>query len=184
VVGSGRQAWTQLWALAAVRVFDEVRVFSPSPERREGFRARASAELPIRRVSAVESAAEAVRGADVIVLATRSATPVVAAEDVGEGAHVITVGPKTRDAHELPFELVERAAVVTCDAPEQARGYGGEFVTGTRELTHLGAVICGEAPGRGAADDLTLHCSVGLAGSEVVLAERLWRARASAGRPS
>ena len=179
VIGSGRQAWTQLWALAAVRRLSGVRVFSRSPESRAAFAARAEAELGGVRVRAVDSAGEAVRGADVIVLATRSATPVISAQDVGEGAHVITVGPKTRDAHELPLELVERAAVLTCDAPDQARGYGGEFVTGTRELTDLGAVLCGEAPGRGTPEELTLHCSVGLAGSEVVFAERLWRAQAA-----
>jgi ornithine cyclodeaminase/alanine dehydrogenase-like protein (mu-crystallin family) len=179
VIGSGRQAWTQLWALAAVRPLDDVRVFSRSPESRAAFAERAEADLGVVRARAVDSAAEAVRGADMIVLATRSATPVILAEDVGEGTHVITVGPKTRDAHELPLGLVERASVVTCDAPEQARGDGSEFVTGSRELTHLGAVLSGEAPGRGTPEELTLHCSVGLAGSEVLFAERLWRAQAT-----
>ncbi|MEU4665909.1 hypothetical protein AB0F83_29610 [Micromonospora chalcea] len=40
VVGSGRQAWTQVWAAAAVRPLREVTVYSRSAARREAFAAR------------------------------------------------------------------------------------------------------------------------------------------------
>src|SRR5260370_35003514 len=41
VIGAGTQAYTQLWALAAVRELREVRVYSRAPDRRRSFAARA-----------------------------------------------------------------------------------------------------------------------------------------------
>ncbi|HEY7144098.1 MAG TPA: NAD(P)-binding domain-containing protein [Streptosporangiaceae bacterium] len=172
VVGSGRQAWAQLWALTAVRSPRRVRVYSRDPRRREAFAARARDELGLP-ATAVATAGEAVSDADIILVATVSARPVIAAADVRPGAHVTTVGPKSASGHELPAELAAAAAVVTCDSPAQARSYPEPFFTDTRALVSLGDVLTGRAPGRQGPDDITLHCSVGLAGSEVILAQRL-----------
>lgn len=171
VVGSGTQAWTQLWALSAVRQLDRVRVHSPTAAHREAFARRAADELGLG-ASAVASAREAVAGADLIVLATRSTAPVIEADDVSPGAHLVTVGPKSANGHETPLELVTRAAVVTCDSPAQARAYPEPFFTS--ELVDLAQVVAGHAVGRRRPDEITLHCSVGLAGSEVALAALLF----------
>jgi alanine dehydrogenase len=171
VVGSGAQAWTQLWAVTAVRPPSEVRVFSPTYENREAFARRASAELGLN-ATASGSAEEAVAGADIVVLATRSERPVVEAGWIRPGTHVTTVGPKLAGASEIPPELADAADVLVSDSPQQAASYGTPFVT-ERELTHLGAVLAGDRPGRTSGDDLTLYCSTGLAGSEVVLAAAL-----------
>ena len=171
VVGSGRQAWTQLWAATAVRAIAQVRVFSPTEAHRERFADRARAELGLD-ASAVSGPRDAVDGADVVILATRSETPVIEAGWVAPGAHVNTVGPKAAGACETPPGLAEAAAVLVSDSPAQAAAYGAPFFT-SRELTHLGAVIAGDAPGRTSAADVTLYASTGLAGSEVVIARRL-----------
>lgn len=68
VVGSGGQAWSQLWALTVVRDITQVRVFSPNTSHRQAFAARARAELHLA-ASAVDDAASAVREADIIILA-------------------------------------------------------------------------------------------------------------------
>jgi ornithine cyclodeaminase len=97
---------------------------------------------------------------------------VVAASWIRDGTHVNTVGPKVVSAHETPVELAERAAVVVSDSPAQAAAYDEPFFT-NRPLTHLGAVLTGDVPGRRTVDDVTLYCSTGLAGSEVVIADAL-----------
>jgi len=56
-----------------------------------------------------------------------------------------------------------------------AAAYGAPFFT-SRELTHLGAALAGDAAGRGGDADITLYASTGLAGSEVVIARRLLEA--------
>lgn len=174
VVGSGRQAWTQLWAATAVRRIAQVRVFSPTEAHRERFAGRARAELGLD-AAAVSAARAAVDGADVVILATRAETPVIEAGWVAPGAHVNTVGPKAAGACETPPGLAEAAAIVVSDSPAQAAAYDAPFFT-PRELTHLGAVIAGDTPGRTSDADVTLYASTGLAGSEVVIARRLFEA--------
>jgi ornithine cyclodeaminase len=173
VIGTGRQAWTQLWALAAVRKLRDVRVYSRRPEARAAFAGRARATLGVFARPA-DSAAGAVSGADLVVLATRATSPVIDPVWVGPGTHVTTVGPKTVTAHETPPELAAAAALVCTDSPAQAAAYGEPFFT-DRPLTHLGAIAAGEAAGRGSEAEITLFCSTGLAGSEVVIAEALVR---------
>ncbi|HKT22251.1 MAG TPA: hypothetical protein VJR06_06580, partial [Nitrososphaerales archaeon] len=73
VFGSGRQALTQALALRAVMQIDQLRVWSPSPDQREGFarllKERGFAATPCRTP---ESAAE---GADIVATITSSKEP-------------------------------------------------------------------------------------------------------------
>ena len=146
VIGSGHQAWTQLWALQAVRTLRIVRVYSPNRAHRDRFVRAAVEDLGID-ATAVSSAREAAQGADVIVLATRSITPVIDAADVSPGAHVTTVGPKTIDAHETPAGLVKAAALVTCDSPSQARSYAAPFFTGEQSSSTSARFSAGRRAG-------------------------------------
>jgi len=171
IIGSGVQAWTQLWAIAAVRPLTRVRIFSPTREHRERFARRAEAELDLEAAPS-DTAEGAVVDADLVVLATRSERPVIEAGWVRPGAHLNTIGSKLASAHETPPQLAQRAAAFVSDSPEQAAAYGEPLFT-PRALTHLGAVIAGDHPGRTSDNDITLYCSTGLAGSEVILAETL-----------
>jgi alanine dehydrogenase len=123
-------------------------------------------------VTAVADARAAVQSAEIVVLATHSREPVVAPEWIAAGTHLSTLGPKTVSAHQTPPELVSAATVVPSDSPAQAGAYDEPFFT-ARELVHLGAVICGDAAGRASDSDITIYCSTGLAGSELLMANAL-----------
>lgn len=71
------------------------------------------------------------------------------------------------------MQLLTAAAVLTCDSPEQAAAYPEPFIIDSTSLVSLADVLLGVASGRRSSDDITVHCSVGLAGSEVLLAQRL-----------
>lgn len=176
MVGTGVQAWTQLWGIAAVRPLSRVRVFSRDSTRREAFaeRARREAGLP---VEAVASAQAAVDGADIVVLATSSPVPVVDSEWITDGAYVTTLGPKQVGSSEFDARLVDRADVAVTDSRAQLEGYDPPNVldgtpAGIRLVT-LGDVVTGRAGGRTRADEVALFCSVGLAGTEVWLLAHL-----------
>ncbi|WP_433532030.1 ornithine cyclodeaminase family protein [Micromonospora sp. CA-263727] len=183
VIGSGRQAWTQVWAAAAVRPLREVTVHSRSAVRREAFAARVRAELGIP-ARPVETVRAAVRDRDVVVLATTSVTPVLTAADLSPGTHVNAVGFKQRDRAEFDSDLLDAAAVLASDSPAQARSYAPPMLAAeppyAARLRDLGAVLAGAAPGRTGADQISLFCSVGLAGTEVFLLDRLVRVLAPA----
>ncbi|MGH7320542.1 MAG: ornithine cyclodeaminase family protein, partial [Candidatus Rokuibacteriota bacterium] len=91
ILGSGVQARSHVQALRLVRDFRDVRVWSP---RNAGAFARECA------VRAVGSAQEAVTGADVVVTATTSRTPVLAGAWLAPGAHINAVGAPRPDWRE------------------------------------------------------------------------------------
>lgn len=181
LVGSGSQAWTQLWAIRTVRSLREVRVFSRDAERREAFARRARGELGLP-AAAVADPRAAVAGADIVVLATSSRQPVIEAGWVGTGAHVTTLGPKLRGRNECPPGLGDRADVIVTDSVAQVGAYAGPFfldAEATRRLAGLSPLVAGAGQARENSDQITLFCSVGLAGTEIAVAAALLRAAAS-----
>ncbi len=105
LIGAGWQAGAQLMAMALVRQLREVRVYSPTPERREAFAAEMwqRLELPVH---AVDTPEEAIRGAQILGTATSSITPVLDPDWVPPGTHVTCV--KVLEVHP---GLLERCAL-------------------------------------------------------------------------
>ena len=175
IIGSGVQARSHLEALQHVRRFSSIRAWSPSRAHCEAFvqEARASG-API---TAASSAAEAVRGADVIVLATASKVPVIANADVKDGAHICAVGACRPDQREMPSDLIARARVYV-DSRDGALKEAGELLIpmaeGRIDATHiageLGELALGKVAGRGSATDVTIFKSLGMAAEDVAAA--------------
>lgn len=178
VLGSGNQARTQLRGATAVRDIDSVRVYSPTAANRETFAEEMRAGLGLS-VVAVDDPETAVRDADVVLCTTRSESPVFEAEWLAPGAHVTTVGPKFENAHELSREVVDRAAIVATDSRAQVDGYADykrPFFLDDAEreaMVELGELVVGDVTGRRDGEDVTVYCSVGLAGTEVVLGDEV-----------
>jgi len=171
LVGTGSQAWSQLWAIRAVRELSAVRVFSRDPQRRAAFAARCRAELGLA-TQAVPDARDAVADADIVVLATTSGQPVIEADWVRPGAHVTTVGPKEVGRHECPVELGRHAALVATDSLSQLDAYAHPyFLTDRTGMVALADLQAGTVS---RPDGTTLFCSVGLAGTEIALAAALF----------
>lgn len=175
LVGTGTQAWHQLWALPHDYRDRPIRVHSRNPDSRARFVDRARTEFGLD-VSAATSAEEAVRGADVVILATSSATPVVEAEWIRPGAYVATLGPKQVGRAEFDPSIAHTAAFVVSDSPAQVGAYDPPNVlvgSGLEEdLVHLGAVLAGDVqPPEGT----RVFFSVGLAGTEAWLLDAVTR---------
>jgi alanine dehydrogenase len=166
VIGAGLQAETQMLAACAVRSFDEIAVFSRAIENREAFAARMQLLLK-KDVRASSSAEHAVRGADVVILATNSSIPVIDAAWLKPGAHVNTLGPKKVTAHELPLDTADAAMLIASDSPQQISAMGAEHMLhgnpASARILHLGDPKVLEKRGPG----VSLFLSSGLAGSEV-----------------
>ncbi len=186
ILGSGVQARSHLEALRLVRDLTEVRVWSPKVAHRETFAREMSAAsgLPVQ---AVISPGAAVRDADLVVLATSSRTPVLDADDVSAGAHVMAVGACRPDQREMPTALVARARVYV-DSRAGALQESGDLLIPIAEgaftaghiVAEIGEVVTGRAPGRLSRGDVTIFKSLGMAVEDVVAA-RLVEERARAG---
>ena len=170
ILGSGVQARSHLEALRLVRRIREVRVWSP--RNAPVFAARF-------RVRAAGSAEEAVRGADIVVVATTSKTPVLKGAWLSAGAHVNAVGASRPDWRELDDEVLARAKVFV-DSREACSRESGDVIAGGKIAAEIGSVVSGAAPGRTSADEITLFKSVGIAVEDVVSADLVYRAAALA----
>jgi alanine dehydrogenase len=165
IIGSGVQARSHLEALRLVREFREVRVWSPR---------RAAAFAEEHGVDAAASAEEAVRGADVVVTATTSPTPVLSGEWLSPGAHINAVGAPRPDWRELDDEVLRRAKVYV-DSREAAMKESGDVIAAREVLAEIGEVISGAEQGRRSAEEVTLFKSLGLAVEDVATAELVYR---------
>jgi ornithine cyclodeaminase/alanine dehydrogenase-like protein (mu-crystallin family) len=121
----------------------------------------------------VDDAAAAVRGHDIVVVATSSRTRVIEAEWVSAGTAVTTLGPKQVGAAEFGPELGDAADLIVTDSPPQLAAFDPATVLDPARVGSLGAVIAGDAPGRIGPEQITLYESVGLAGTEPWLLARL-----------
>ncbi len=172
VIGTGHQAWAQVWAATAVRDWSHIKVYSRNPYWRECFAARCREQLLVDAV-AVDSARRAFRHRDAVIVATNSSTPVFDSAWLEPGMHVTSVGPKTLSAHEIPLDLLDRVHLVVTDSLAQVHGNPQPHALSTRSMVELGKVLVGAAGGRTDDDQVTMFCSVGLAGTEVILAADL-----------
>ncbi len=176
ILGSGAQARTQLAAAAAVRKLDHARVYSRDEKNRLAFASEMHHALGLD-IEPADSAREAVADADIIICATTSQTPVVHARDLKPGVHVNTVGPKTLQGHELSLDVADAAAVIATDSPEQAHAYASPFfLAGSGNevrMADLADIIARKTAGRESPEEITLFCSVGLAGTEVIVASAI-----------
>lgn len=181
ILGTGVQAQSHLEAFAAMFTLTEARVWSPQPASREQFVHR-SAERVSFPVSAAHSAEDAVRGADLVVLATSSSTPVVQDHWVKPGAHVVSVGACRVDQREMDASLLARARLYV-DSRAAALVESGDIVHSMREGVfdemhirgELGEVVLGRAEGRNTDLDVTVFKSLGMAVEDVTAADLVFR---------
>jgi len=170
VFGSGPQAAAHLRALTAERRFGEIRIVG----RDQGAARELAAAHPGARAMGAE---EAMRGADVVVTATNSTTPLFPSAWVRPGTHIAMVGSGSASASEVQPDLLARAAVIRVDHRPTCLAEAGEIVGAVyaglileEAVRELGEVVLNRAPGRTSADEITIYKSVGNGTQDAALA--------------
>jgi len=184
LIGTGKQAMTQLAAVAAVRPLKRVRAFSRNEARRAEFVARARKVLALD-VEEAPSVARAVQGAAIVTLVTRAVAPVLHADMVAAGTHVNAVGAISPERIEFEPALLKRCTAVVADSVPQVRqlsrelmDYYGDDEAKWRAVLPLSSVIAAGS-GHPAGGDLTLFKAMGMGISDLALGIEILR-RASA----
>jgi ornithine cyclodeaminase/alanine dehydrogenase-like protein (mu-crystallin family) len=177
ILGAGVQGKAHLDALLGVREFERVRVYAPTERHARALADGARPGGP--PVTVAGSAQEAVRGADVVVVATNSREPVLSLEWLAPGAHVNAVGASMPAARELDVETVAASALY-CDSRDSLAHEAGEYIlavaqgaiTGEAHIRgELGEVLADLLPGRADDGELTLFRSLGLAVEDLAAAQ-------------
>ena len=160
LLGSGVEARSHLEALSHVRKFEEIRVWSRTPEHAERFAAQHGARAM--------DAEAAVRGADVIVTATPARTPILKGAWLKPGAHVNAVGAPMPTWRELDDEAM--ANVVVVESREAVLKESGDVILSNARIhAEVGEIFAGSRSL--AASETTIFKSVGVAVEDVAAAK-------------
>ncbi len=176
IIGSGVQARSHLEAIRHVRPLSAVRVWSPDRDHRRQFAREMTAAIGIPVWSA-DDETSAVHEADIVVLATTSASPVVARDDIAPGTHICAVGACRPTQREMPTALVADARVFV-DSRAGALVEAGDLVLPIKEgaitaqhiAGELGDVVLGRCEARRTPDEITIFKSLGMAVEDIVAA--------------
>ncbi len=178
IVGAGVQARAHLEAMRSVRPLRRVRVASRAVEHALELAREVHGRYPFP-VEAVPTPKDAVRDADLVVLATTAFEPLVRREWIAPGAHVTAVGAYTPTTREVDSATIA-AARVFVDSREAALRDAGDALIPIREgalvpedLAEIGEVLIGRRPGRRDAGQITVFKSLGLAVEDLAAAEYL-----------
>ncbi|MGI3900940.1 MAG: ornithine cyclodeaminase family protein [Janthinobacterium lividum] len=178
-IGARGTAYWNVRLLDHLFGFDEIRVHSRRPESRDPFAARLSADLgkPVRAVASWE---ECVRGANIVVEASRldAPEPLLKTEWIKPGALVIPYG--TMSAVELSLTDIMGKMVVD-DWGQCRQGPFGALRAHVEagllsEATlhaELGQIVAGLKPGRTSPDETILFWHRGLSLSDIALGHAL-----------
>ena len=179
-IGSGEIMEQAITAVCGARPIEAVKVFSPARDHRMRFATMMTERLGLP-FEAVDSAREAVRGADVVQIVTNSHfEPVIDGAWLEPGQHInsiapgeldettilrssLFVGTRERTLHDNPprqplMGMLERGLITT------------DFI-----LAEMGEVITGQHPGRTRADEITLFLSPGVGFYDVAIATWVYR---------
>ena len=199
IIGSGVQARSHLDALSRVHRLKQVTVWSPQKLHRDQFVELAKTAMGTDRgrtgdrpgdrprsvpsITAVDHPGEAVVGADIIVIASSSTTPVLENGWVKPGAHVISVGATRPNHREMDPALVARGRLFV-DSRQAALVEAGDIVMGIQEGRFTADHIIGEVgqllgpsrvAGRTSDTEITIFKSLGMAVEDVTAADLAYR---------
>jgi len=165
VIGNGAQSEFQCVAFHALMGITEVRLFDVDPGATAKLVANLRAVAPALRAVVCASAADAVRGADIVTTVTADKTnaTILLPDMLAPGMHVNGVGGDCPGKTELHPDVL-RAARVFVEYEPQSRIEGDlQQMPADFPVTELWRVLTGAAPGRRSADEITVFDSVGFA---------------------
>jgi alanine dehydrogenase len=178
--GAGWQAEGQALAVAAVRPLTRIRVFSRTASTREAFAGRLSSQIGVE-CEPVGSAELALEGAEIVVTATTSRSPVFDGKLLAEGCHINAVGSNSLSRSEVDTMTVSRSNLIVVDSIEQSKLESGELLVPIEsrrlrweQVVELREVVSGKRSVRDSEDDITLFKSNGIALEDLAAASLVY----------
>lgn len=190
LIGTGKQALAQVAGVHAVRPLKRLRVYSPNPDNRAAFIAKARKQFAFEIIDC-GSVEAAVSDASIVTLVTRAREPFVHSAMLARGCHINAVGAITPERQEFAQDIFPRAGLIAVDSVDSVRRLSSEFIEqynpqpfrwdAVRPLSERVA----KAEPRSSTVDLSLFKAMGMGLSDLSLGvEILARARAKGvGRP-
>ncbi len=179
LVGTGRQAMTQLLAISEVIDLERVLVYSRSFQHCEKFKEnmqeKINAEIEICKTL------EETCKADIVTTTTPVREPIIDNQWIEEGTHINAIGADAPLKQELDVEILKRGKIVV-DSWEQA-SHSGEInvpvskgeISRNDVYGELGEFVAGKKPVKKNIEEITVFDSTGLAIQDVVTATLVYK---------
>ena len=172
-LGAGYQGMGQLEAVVHALNIREARVYARTRDKLEAWCKKMTDKLGIPVIPAA-SGAEALKGAQVVNIMTKSTTPVIDGDWLQPGQHVNAAGSNALSRAEIDAKTIARCQLITVDSRGTARNECGDLLSAVEKgwlrwdhLTEIGEVITKKAPGRTAAKQITLYESHGMGAQDL-----------------
>lgn len=186
--GSGYEASSHVEAFKALYPsLSKVTVYSPNRERREAFASRTAEDLGL----VIEPVGEPSRAtkAPVVILATKTKTPVVEANWFEPGTLVLSIGSTRLDLRELDEATFARAEWCICDAPSQVATESGDAKAALTaghlhedQLVNMAELVAGRRSVEWPPSDLLVFKSVGTALQDLAVGSAVYGKALKTGR--
>lgn len=181
LVGTGKQAWTQLEAVVMVRPIKRVLAYDISRKASEEF--VRNFQRPYRKLTfeIAPSIEACVSQSDIVCTLTPVREPIVHADWVRPGTHINAMGADAEGKQELDPTLLKRAKVVIDDWAQAS--HSGEINVPLRQglfaqedvYAEIGEIVAGLKPGRTSDTDITIFDSTGLGVQDLVTGAKVYR---------
>lgn len=185
LIGTGGQAPCQLEAMLSARKLDTVRVAARNYEKTKKFTEKMNNELAQygAKIVACETPDEAIKGADLVALATVSEEPVFNADSVKPGAVISGVGSYQPNMQEIDPAIFAKAGKIYFDSVDAVLGESGDILKPLADGSlskdqftgDIGDYILGNIPGRESEDEIIVYKNVGLGALDLVAAAEVYR---------
>jgi len=181
VLGAGVQARAHIRALTQIRKISEIRVYDIFEASARHLQQSLQNEIGVK-IDVVQSAREAVQGADLLVTVTTAQEPIVKADWLKPGMHINAVGSHRPDLREIDGATLAAAKIVV-DSREAIMAECGDILLAIQEKAitadtihaEIGEVLAGKKAGRTSSDEITLYKAVGIAIQDVATAHLVYR---------
>lgn len=175
--GAGVQGRAHAIQMAAAFDLEEIRVCDPYAPPGLAAELERQCGRPVRLCEAGET----VSGADIVVTASRSTTPLFSGDELKLGSFVAAIGSSLPHTRELDDRALERASRIAVEWLPQTLREAGDLVlarpglVSPEKLVELGALVTGVTPGRQSEEEITVYKSVGVGLEDVALAGLAWQ---------
>lgn len=164
VIGNGAQSEFQILGFRAILGIDEVRLYDIDPEATEKLRRNLQGVSGLKVIVA-SSAAQAVKGADIVTTITADKTKAVilTPDMVESGMHINAVGGDCPGKTELHADVLKGARVVVEYEPQTRVEGDIQQMPADFPVAEIWKILTGVERGRQNDDDVTIFDSVGFA---------------------
>lgn len=185
VIGCGPMGRAEAEIMAGVRRLRRITVHDTNRTAADEFRRTVAHKTGVE-VAICDSAEEAVRGAQIVSLATTAHEPVIERGWLSDGCHVSALGAHRKDQREVDSAtiveagvFIESRAALMAEAGDYLIPLGEGLIEENHFVAEIGDVVAGNAPHDEWRERLTLFKSTGVGIQDLVIARHVYeRARA------